>query len=171
MPDGNRWWTRLYTAKPDGTDLRLHADAGMVSHFDWRDDRTILAWARVAREGGHLDRYFLFEVESGTTEVVGEGTLTQDGHSSYSPDRRWILTDTYPDAERFHTLILYEVSSGRRIDLGRFFEPPESTGPWRCDLHPRWNRDGTKVCFDSPHQGGIRQMYEIDVGGIVRGRG
>lgn len=33
---GNRWWTRLYTAAPDGSDVRLLSDAGMVSHFDWR---------------------------------------------------------------------------------------------------------------------------------------
>lgn len=27
-----------------------------------------------------------------------------------------------------------------------------------CDLHPRWNFDGTKVAFDSIHEG-TRQIY------------
>lgn len=167
-PEATSRFTRLYTARPDGSDLRLHADAGMVSHFAWRDDRTILAWARVAGKG---DRFFLFDVESGATETVGEGVLTQDGHCSYSPDDRWILTDTYPDARRLHTLILYRIADGRRVDIGRFLEPPASTGPWRCDLHPRWSRDGAKVSIDSTHEGGHRQVYEVDVGSITRGQG
>lgn len=33
----------------------------------------------------------------------------------------------------------------------------------RCDLHPRWNREGTQVCMDSVHNG-ERQMYFVDVG-------
>jgi hypothetical protein len=43
--------------------------------------------------------------------------------------------------------------------------PWDSTG--RCDLHPRWNRDGTQVCFDSAHEG-ERQVYAIDVRDAVR---
>jgi hypothetical protein len=36
--------SRLFTASADGTDLRLLME-GMVSHYHWRDDETILAWA------------------------------------------------------------------------------------------------------------------------------
>ena len=36
--------SRLFTAKPDGTGVRLLFE-GMCSHYDWRDDRAILAWA------------------------------------------------------------------------------------------------------------------------------
>jgi hypothetical protein len=44
-PDERRHRTRMFTARPDGSDLRLVADDG-VSHFDWRDPGHILAWAR-----------------------------------------------------------------------------------------------------------------------------
>jgi hypothetical protein len=50
------WYTRLYTARPDGSELRLVWDEGMVSHFDWRDDKTILAWARKRKQGDHFYR-------------------------------------------------------------------------------------------------------------------
>jgi Tol biopolymer transport system component len=136
----------------------------MVSHFDWRDDKTILAWSRTREEGDH---FYLFDVDSNKTTVVGEGILTRDGHCSYSPDRKWILNDTYPDQSRMQTLMLYSPTDGKRIDIGRFYLPSELKGPFRCDLHPRWNRDGTKVCVDSAHSG-KRQLYTLDVGHITQ---
>jgi hypothetical protein len=158
-PDERGQHTRMFTARPDGTDLHLAAAEG-VSHFDWRDPGHILAWARRVPPGA---RYFLLADGERDAQVLGEGVLTEDGHCSYSPDRRWVLTDTYPDARHERTLLLYHPESGRRIDLGRFYSPPELAGACRCDLHPRWGRDGRRVCFDSAHEG-TRQMYVLDVG-------
>jgi hypothetical protein len=64
------------------------------------------------------------------------------------------------------TLILFHLASGRRIDIGRFYAPPELQGPVRCDLHPRWSRDGKMICFDSAHEG-TRQVYVINATEIV----
>ncbi len=156
--------TRLFTADPDGSGLACVADHGMVSHFDWRDDRHILAWAR---QHGVGDRYFVFADPGGQAEVLADGVLTQDGHCSYSPDGRWLLTDTYPDAQGFRTLILYDLQEQRRIDLGRFYAMPDrASGEIRCDLHPRWSRDGRSICFDSVHEGS-RQIYVMEVADIV----
>jgi hypothetical protein len=72
-----------------------------------------------------------------------------DGHSSYLPDSQWVITDTYLNREdRVQTLMLYYPESNRRIDIGRFFHPPEYFGEYRCDLHPRWNREGSQICVD-----------------------
>ena len=165
VADGRRM-TRMFTVDPDGRNLCCLADHEMVSHFDWRDEICILAWARRFEIG---DRYFLFTDPSGEVEVIGDGVLTQDGHCSYSPDLRWVLTDTYPDKEGKRTLILFDPERERRIDIGKFYAmPDEITGEIRCDLHPRWSRDGKKVCFDSVHEG-TRQIYAIDVEDIVGG--
>ncbi|MBI3971026.1 MAG: hypothetical protein HY332_07025 [Chloroflexi bacterium] len=93
---------------------------------------------------------------------MGQGVLTEDGHCSYSPDGNWLLTDTYPRRKPYRTLILSDLRTGRRIDVGRFLSPPEITGEIRCDLHPRWSQDGTLVCFDSVHEGS-RQLHVVDV--------
>jgi hypothetical protein len=67
------------------------------------------------------------------------------------------------------TLMLFRPSDNKRIDIGRFRQPERiHHKPYRCDLHPRWNRDGTQVCFDSTHEDS-RQMYVIDVSSITRG--
>ena len=159
------WSTRIYTAKPDGTDLRLHLDTGMVSHFDWRDDTTLLAWVKTPKAG---NKFALIDVTTDELTVVGDGVLTQDGHCSYSPDRKWILNDTYPDKNRLQWLMLFNPKSGRRYDLNQFHSPKEYTGPVRCDMHPRWNRDGTQVCFDGSHDA-QRQVYVMDVKDVVKG--
>ncbi|MBX3400924.1 MAG: hypothetical protein KF873_19500 [Gemmataceae bacterium] len=159
------WSTRIFTAKPDGTDLRLHLDTGMVSHFDWRDDSTILAWVKTPKDG---NKFALIDVATNGLTLVGDGVLTQDGHCSYSPDRKWILNDTYPDKNRLQWLMLYHPEKNRRYDLNQFHSPKQFTGPFRCDMHPRWNRDGTQVCFDGCHEP-ERQVYVVDVREIVTG--
>ncbi|HID05742.1 MAG TPA: hypothetical protein EYP10_01195 [Armatimonadetes bacterium] len=163
--EGGGLFTRMFTADYDGKNIYCLADHDMVSHFDWRDSNHILAWARIHRIG---DFYYLFTDRSRHYEIVGKDVLTCDGHCSYSPDGRWILTDTYPDEEHKRTLILYNPENNHRIDIGRFYSPPELSGEIRCDLHPRWNRDGTQVCIDSAHEG-HRQMYVLDVSDITSG--
>jgi hypothetical protein len=164
---GKKWTTRLYTADPDGGRLRLLNDYGMTSHFDWRDDSTILAWAN-GPKGNH---YYLItdsdEPAEKRHEVVGDGVLTRDGHCTYTPDRKWILTDTYVDEKLKRNLILYHPGTNTRIDIGRFLHPKALLGPWRCDPHPRFNRDGTQVCIDSGHEA-TRQIYVLDVAEVLR---
>jgi hypothetical protein len=163
-PDDKGWQTRMLTAKPDGSDLRITFDDGMVSHFDWKDDTTILAWARTKKDG---NKFYTVDVLSGEAKVIGADVLTQDGHCSYSPDRKWILNDTYPDKDRMQWLMLYKVATGRRYDLNQFHSPKQFTGPVRCDLHPRWNRDGTMVCIDGCHDP-QRQVYVLDMAEVVK---
>ena len=162
---GKPWSTRLFTVKPDGSDLRLHLDTGMVSHFDWRDDRTILAWVKTPKAG---NAFALIDVATDKLDTIGTAVLTKDGHCSYSPDRKWILNDTYPDKDRLQWLMLFDPKTGRRYDLNQFHSPKTFTGPTRCDLHPRWSRDGKQVCFDGCHDP-QRQVYVVDVSDIVGG--
>jgi len=163
-PNGS-WYTRLYTARSDGTEVHLLSDSGMVSHYAWRDDEHILAWSR-SPQG--RDRFHLFDDQTGKVEVIGEGILTRDGHCTYSPDGRWILLDSYPDKQQMQKLMLYRATDGRLVEIGQFHHPPKLAGqPYRCDLHPRWDRKGRQVCIDSA-RGETRQMYVIDVAEVTR---
>jgi len=158
-----QWVDRFISTKPDGTELHIIADDYYASHFDYYSPQKVVVWAR---KEGIGERYILYTDQSEDYEIIGEDVFSVDGHCSFSPDRRWMLTDTYPDEAHMRTLMLYHMATGRRIDIGRFYAPPELTGPMRCDLHPRWSRDGKQVCIDSAHEG-ERQMYLIDVSTIV----
>ena len=150
----------MFTADPDGSNLKLLLDGGMVSHFDWRDDRRILVWARIAGQGDH---FYLIDERSGDYEIVGAGLLVQDGHCCYSHNKRWILTDTYPSPpEYLRALKIYIPSEDREVIVGRYYSPPPFVGELRCDLHPRWSWDDRWICFDSVHEG-HRQVYVVQV--------
>jgi hypothetical protein len=160
------WTTRMYTADKNGGDRYILDPSGNTSHFIWRDPTHICAWTKPrGRQWG----YYLYEDQTGNIQPVGKGTLTENGHNTYLPlpGKEWILTDTYPDEDRMQTLYLYHVPSDRTVILGRFHSPPRYKGEWRCDLHPRSSPDGTKVIFDSTHEGNGRQMYMIDISDIV----
>lgn len=164
--DGLARCTRLFTVRADGSDLRcLSEDQArpLVSHFGWRDDRTLLAWATDEHD---CQRYYFHDVARGRTHPLAPGVLDRDGHCTFSPDGRWLLTDTYPDEHQLRTLILYRLADDQRFDVARFHAPQRYAGPHRCDLHPRWSRDGRKVCIDSAHELD-RHLYVVDVGAVV----
>ncbi|MAI69480.1 MAG: hypothetical protein CMM01_01000 [Rhodopirellula sp.] len=167
-PDGSRL-TRAITANSDGSDVRIVCPNGYTSHFIWRDSTSILAQSR-NWDGNDGWGNFLFEDIDGGGDVreVGRGVLDPSGHISYLPGGKWILNDTYPKTEaRMQTPHLYEVASGKRIDLAKFHLPAAYTGEWRVDTHPRFSPDGTMVCVDAPVGNQGRQLHLIDISDTV----
>lgn len=154
-----RWHTAILTAGSDGKDLRLLADFGYASHYHWRDER-VVAFHCDGPEGPHL---YEIDDQTGARTVLDRGFFLRDGHCSYSPDRAWMLYDSYPDAEGFRHLHLYSLRARRGMLLGSYHSAPACTGDFRCDLHPRWNRAGTVISFDGTHEGS-RQIYTMETG-------
>lgn len=178
-PSGNkfvfmhRWmgprgkFSRLYVAEnPCGSEIKLLMDERMVSHYCWRDDDHLLVYGRTASDG---DRYYLINVNTGQKQVVGKGILDKygDGHPGYSPDGRWIVTDTYPDKARMRHLLLFDTHNDQLHKVASFFAPWKFDGANRVDLHPRWCPSGRYISVDSAHEG-KRKMYILDVEGIVK---
>ena len=155
----------MFTARPDGSDLRIVDGYGKMSHFIWRDPEHILGWSW---HPSHGDAFYLYADDgSEQPEAVGLDVMTENGHCTYLPGNAWILNDTYPDAQRLQHLYLYHVATGQRIPLADLYTGPEYVGEWRCDLHPRFSPDGRFVTVDSNHEGHGRQIYLLEVGEIV----
>ncbi len=166
-PDGSRL-TRLITATPDGSDIRVVIPNGYASHFIWRDPRHILSQSKHWLGNSSWGNFLFADAEGGKVEQVGMGVLDGSGHLSYLPGNEWILNDTYPQGQqRLQTPHLYHVESGRRIDLGHFHLPKTYTGEWRVDTHPRLSPNSRYVCIDAPHEDEGRQLHLIDISGIV----
>jgi hypothetical protein len=150
-------YTRLVTANLDGSGLFNLLDDDMTSHCWWRDDSHILAYARRRGTG---DGYLLLRDRTGDAHTMWPGEFATDGHPSYSPDGRYVVTDTYPDRRRMARVIVIDVETSQMREAAHVFAPFRYDNDTRCDLHPRWSRDGRLICFDSAHEG-TRQSYII----------
>ncbi|WP_114967020.1 hypothetical protein [Alkalilacustris brevis] len=180
---------RLFTINGDGSDLRLLEDTDhplpqladdfdpsalgtfdyeksphQISHPLWKSDDEVIVWGP---HDGEI-HYQLYNDRTGEVTVVGPEVLTENGHMTYGRDGRWMLSDTYPDAEtNKRVLFLYDTKTDTRYDLGQFYTPPDLGKHNRCDLHPRWSRDNKRVCIDSVHEG-RRQMYLLDIEALLK---
>lgn len=157
--------TRMLTANADGSGLHVVDPYGKTSHFFWRDPGHILAWAW---HPSHGKQFYLYTDQSGEAVPAAPGLTRCDGHCSYLPNRRWILCDTYPVRYcPYQNPYLIDTEKWNRLPLGHFFTSPRYTGEWRSDLHPRAGSDGQSVIIDSTHGGDGRQLYLIDIRGMV----
>ena len=157
--DGGGFHTRMLTSAADGTDIRVVDDSGRTSHFIWKDNENILAWSW---HPSYKDKFYLFGDGNGQVEVCAPQIMVENGHCSYLPDSNWILNDTYPTGNSYQELYLYHCLTNSKTRLVSFPALPVYQGEWRCDLHPRFSRDGRWVTVDSAHQNG-RQIYLVDL--------
>lgn len=135
---------------------------GNVSHYTWRSDWEILLTVSDAKKEV---RYILIDIRTGLQRVLGAGILTTDGHPSFSPrNNNCIVSDTYPDRYRNQLVFMYNSKCDRQEKIANFYSPCKFNGEYRCDLHPRFNCDGSSVCVDSAHAG-RRQMIVMPVEG------
>lgn len=154
--NGSKKYTRLVTVNNDGTELFNLNDDNMTSHCFWKNDEEIIAYAHKKTEG---NGYYL--MRDRTTEYIKKWPeLSMDGHPSYSPDGKMVVTDTYPDRARVASIFVIKET---KIDkVARVFAPFKYDNDVRCDLHPRWSRAGNKICFDSVFEGS-RNIYITEV--------
>lgn len=159
----HRWFknkekfTRLLTMNVDGTDIYNLSDNNFVSHCCWKNDQEILSFLR-KEEGDH---YYLLKDKSHEYKMFWE-ELNTDGHCTYSFDKKYVITDTYPNRKRKASVYLCEENKHPQ-KIVSVFSPFKYDNDVRCDLHPRWNHKGDKICIDSVHEG-KKEMYLFFIG-------
>ncbi len=150
--------TASMTVNTDGTNVqRCFPENWGGSHYDWLNDDQLMITA--AYEGTRLYAHILFTVGEQDYVRLGNGLLDFDGHGTFSPDEKWMVTDTYPGPGlREQKIYLMDMKTEAVLPLGRFAQPEEFTGFWRCDQHCRWSPNGDMIGFNSAHTGN-RQVY------------
>lgn len=155
--NGQRKYTRLITCDINGKNMYLLSDDDMVSHCYWKNDKEILAFENKKKTG---PGYYLMKDQ--TNEFKHCWTkLSNDGHPSYSPNGKYVVTDSYPDRKRMQSIKIMENNKDYK-EIVRVFSPFKYDNDTRCDLHPRWDRKSEKICFDSVFEG-KRALYVVKV--------
>ena len=155
--DEQGWITNSLTINKDGTNLLLcFPNDWAGSHFDWLNDDELMV---TANWEGKQYAHVLFTIGKQNFKRLGNGILDYDGHGTFSPDGKWMATDTYPSPGlREQKIYLLDMKSQAVLSLGRFPEPEDFSGYWRCDIHCRWSPKGDIIGFNSTHTGS-RQVY------------
>lgn len=166
-----QWQTYMYTVGIHGEELQCP-----LPHVYWNGAISHQIWGRTPREilidakwrGNNVD-YVVFDESQLPLQahLISKGFGVM-GHTIFSPDGKWLLADTYPDADSTQHLALVNAQTGDLIRLGRFCHRKPAGYPVdvRNDLHPRWSRDGKIVTVDSIHDI-ERGIYALDVSAIV----
>lgn len=150
------WSTSLITSDLDGK-MYCRLKDTLVSHYNWKNEKQILMYAEIdGKRGVYLaddmsDKYIRYDVPA----------FDYDIHCVYSPDRRYFIGDDYPRNGVYERRIhLYDTKSGEyRLLLSEETLKPDVIDI-RCDLHNRFNCDGTRISYDST-QSGKREIREI----------
>lgn len=150
-------YTRLVTMNIDGSDMYNLSDDNFVSHCCWKNDKEILSFLNKNKFGKH---YYLMKDKTTEYKMLWP-ELNTDGHCTYSLNNKYIITDTYPNNKRKANVFLCEEGnySKRLVDV---FSPFKYDNDVRCDLHPRWDHSGQKICIDSVHEG-KKELYVIPI--------
>ena len=131
-----------------GGTTRLDLDD--CSHYCWIDDDTILAYARPPSGAWQYLTVRLRDVP----EIESASWLGRpDGHPQVAEDGRSVVTDSYPDRQRVQRLFVGDMVTRRVTERAAFRIPAQFRDEYRCDFHPRWNRDGTQIAIDTAHTG------------------
>ena len=152
-PGERGWKTQLLVSDLSGRLTKL-TDYCVNSHYHWKNDEEILIVSSARREDSRFSLWLMNAVTGEKTRLPDPNPAF-DIHCLYSPDRRYILGDSYPGGERGNTRSLWLIDTER----GTMTEPVQVSTvippvvDIRCDLHARWSPSGRFVTFDSTHTG------------------
>ena len=159
-PGQRGWKTMLITSDLEGN-MRLVTPFCVNSHYYWKNDDEILIVSSTATERNDYELW-IFNDKTGEKTRLPEPNPTYDIHCIYSPDRRYIIGDSYPSANNpTRSLWLIDTEKGVMTEPVKVPTVIPPVVDIRCDLHVRWSPDGSFVTFDSTHTG-KRTIVRVD---------
>jgi Periplasmic component of the Tol biopolymer transport system len=177
--------------------LRQHPVYSLIPPKVLQIAKEILKKTLRKSSGSNFHWMNILDADISIIDYIAEGIITEDGHPMFCPTNRdWFICDNYPDKTGVRTLFLFNIKTNTKMELGKFNmldEKPDlqrskellrgtedeimnivglenfafTRSGLHCDLHPRWSPDGTKIAFDSIHDG-TRQIYSCNVKSIVQ---
>ena len=150
--------------------LSIVEDKGIVSHFSWLSNTELMA-TYFSKE--KTFQYTIYDIGCKLNSASFRRHPSylrhlprSDGHPSPSPNHQWLVTDTYPDRHGDQHLRVISLHEDRSMDIGVFYSPLRYRGAVRCDLHPRWDRTGKRVCIDSTSTG-VRSLVIVNLDEVL----
>ncbi|NWH05785.1 TolB family protein [Desulfobacter latus] len=117
-----------------------------VSHYCWKNNYNVLATTQ--NEKGQWN-YTLYDLNTKKNQDLGI-EFVKDGHPMFHPTNKHLfITDTYPDKLSDQYLYCVDINSKHIEKMASLYSHFRYQRQVRCDLHPRWDREGNYVIVDS----------------------
>jgi len=147
---GKRLISRLITCQVETGEMYLLPTGNMVSHITWVNSNKILAYCSDKNE---KDGYYLFDDLSQNSLLIGEKNYNFDGHPQFNSFKNSFVSDSYPNRRRLQELSIFNLTSNKKDIIAKFYSPMKYIEEFRCDLHPRWDRNGKFISVDTTFSG------------------
>ena len=124
----------------------------MVSHYHWYNDDNLIGYM-----GGPIGFcYYSLNINNLNFKQLDFEGLEKlgDGHPSCMVTS--FVTDTYPNKSRIQTLVKCDLQANNIEKIAEFYHSVSFRNECRCDLHPRYTKNG--IFVDSVFDG-KRNLY------------
>ena len=129
------WRTQLCVMDINGENFEVLEKEDVVSHYDWKDDNTILITG--IKKADKTNFYREYNIKENTKKELENKNLKRDGHPTYIQNGKAFYSDTYPDNHCMQKVFLYSVEKDEYTKLLQVFSDPRLAYEKRCDLHPK----------------------------------
>jgi WD40 repeat protein len=140
---------RFYIYNIETEELKLLEAFRTTSHYCWRNNHQIITTEH--GPGGCL--YYLYDIQTKTKTVIDIPKIGDLHPMTHPADENKIVADSKPDRWGNQQLFIFDIETGQHFHVGSFKNPKEYHGSVRCDLHPRWDREGEYIAVDSTERG------------------
>ena len=100
--------------------------------------------------------YYQYYVINNSIAVLDENIVIRDfdidGHQSYTNNGRYMITDSYPDYNKYQRLIIYDKQHKKSLVIARIFAALDKK-PGSCDLHPKLCYNNDYLMVDTAYNG------------------
>lgn len=142
----------------DFKQLKVLMNERIQSHYCWLDDTNVFGY------GEYEGKRSFNAINVKTGVVTKHEKLTakhpRDGHPTVFGD--WIGIDDYPNLSRMQPMIAYNYKTKEIKWLGEFYHDLKHKDYNRCDLHPRFSKDGSQIYLDTIYSG-KRELVMLNV--------
>lgn len=151
-----RLFSRLYIGCSSTHKLRFFSLYD-ISHISWNGNSNLFIYGWLHK---NLSGYISLDINNMQSKLVKLSIPNLDGHPQVSK-KGLIVTDSYPDRARLQSLYVSNLTNGDCYLIQKSKIPHKYKNARRCDFHPRWDRNGNKICFDSAHTG-VRSLCILE---------
>ena len=93
----------------------------------------------------------MYNIVNNNKVTIGIHELKRDGHPTILKNQQKLVYDSYRDKLGYQSLNLFDFTTKINQTILKTYIPNKYSGEFKCDLHPRLNKDNSMISIDLVH--------------------